>query len=73
MGRTGAECLLEQGEKRDELRVTREVLLDLMTTKFGSFPLAMTYKIKAIRNPRRLDTLLEKGFAADTIEEIGIE
>ena len=77
MGQTGAEWLMEQGEirgeKRGELRAKREVLLKLMTLKFGSVPPAISRKIKAIRSTHRLDNLLDKGYTANTIEEIGLE
>jgi hypothetical protein len=77
MGQTGAEFLMQQGEKRGEkrgeLKAKREVLLDLMTTKFGSVPPNVRRRINAIRNTRRINEMLKKGFTAETIEEIGIE
>ena len=73
MGQTGAEWYMQQGEKRGALRAKREDLLNLITIKFGSVPPAVSRKIKAIRSTRRLDDLLEKGYTANTIEEIGIE
>ena len=63
----------ERGEKRGELRAKRELLLKVVTTKFGSVSPAVSRKIKAIRSTRRLDSLLDKGLSANTIEEIGIE
>ena len=81
MGQTSAQAWMEQGEKRGrkegekrgELKAKQDVLLKLMQTKFGVVSPALTRKVKAIRNTRRLDDLLKKGFTTNTLGEIGIE
>ena len=64
---------MQQGAKQGELKAKQDVLLKLMTTKFGTLSPALTQKVKAIRNTRRLDELLDKWYTANTLEEVGLD
>ena len=60
----------ERGEKRGVLRTKRESLLRLLNLKFADVPESVTDKVSKLRSISRLDTLFERVFIAETLDEI---
>ncbi len=61
MRQTGAEWLMQRGQKRGELQAKRKILLDLMTTKFGAVPPAVTAKSERLAAQGALRRSAEEG------------
>ncbi|RKU25140.1 hypothetical protein C6497_16465 [Candidatus Poribacteria bacterium] len=67
---TGAEALIQQGEKRGEIQAKREFLLKLLNLRIGAVPDRVIQRISRIRSHSRLDTLLEQLATAEKIDDI---
>ena len=89
MAQTMAEHLVEQGIERGkaegieqgkaegieqgEIRAKQEILLKLLRFRFDSIPESVVNEIRLIRSPSRLDFLLEKVLAVQTLDEIDLQ
>ena len=81
MGKTTAQVLIEEGEKRGEkrgeirgmLRAKQEDLLRLIQVRFGSVSQDVEDKIKATSDVSHLTVLFEQGLIANNIDEMEIE
>jgi len=65
-----AEALMERGIAQGETRAKQTALLKLLQFRFDAIPQALTHQITAIRSVARLDTLVEQGLTAQTLEDI---
>ena len=67
---TGADALLQQGEKRGKIQAKREVLLKLLDIRIGAVPDTVIQRISRMRSLSRLDTLLEQVATAQKLDDI---
>ena len=69
---TGAEALREEGRQEGALRNTREVLLNLLRSKFGRVPRAVEKAIRTTEDVGQLNAWVVRAGMASTLEEAGI-
>ncbi len=67
---TGAETLIQQGEKHGQIQAAREVLLKFIDLRFGDMPDTVIREISRIHSRSRLNTLLEQAATAQTLDDI---
>ena len=67
---TGAEALIQRGEKRGKIQAKREFLLKLLDLRIGEVPDTVVNKISRMRSRTRLDDLLEQAATATTLDDI---
>ena len=72
MRKTGAEALMERGERRAGMRIRRQTLIRLLRRRFGDIPPEVVSAVEATDNVDQLDNWLDRLVTARTLDELGI-
>ena len=69
MAQTMAEHLIEQGKVQEK----QAAVLKLLRLRFDSVPESLINQITLIQSPSQLDSLFEKAFTSQTLDEVDLQ
>jgi len=77
MGQTAAQALIQEGRQEGReigaIEAKQEVLVELMSLKFGSIPQPVLQRIQTLQDTNQLNQLIRRFVTADSLQEMGIE
>lgn len=72
MEKSYAQVLMEEGEKKGEVRATRRTLTRLLDQRFGPLPDEVKKKLRSTRDLAQLETWLDRFVTAESLDDVGI-